>query len=153
VKRHWIEYTTHWTPQPLSYWVHREADGKHWREAEAHEPPLPGPVPGKGFAVYFVEVDGFVFRFASLAELDECVRVLSQRVLPTSRRLSEERGTGYGPNNHWLSRLPKGMKSWRYRQKAVKCLQAARQEFESEIRPGQRLRERGARLAAGEEDR
>jgi hypothetical protein len=129
VKRHWIEYADHWTPQPMSYWVHKEADGKHWYEAEVFDPPLPRPVPGRGFPVYHVELDGFVFRFASLAELDACIRTLSHKVLPTSRRLSEERGTGYGPNNHWLSRLPKGTKSWRYRQRAVKYLQEARAQF------------------------
>ena len=129
MKRHWIEYAEAWTPQPMSFWVHRETDGRSWRAAQAFDPPLPRPVAGKGFPIYFVEVDGFVFRFASLAELDTCVAILSQKLLPTSRRLSEERGTGYGPNNHWLSRMPKGTKSWRYREKAVRVLGEARKQF------------------------
>lgn len=116
----------------MSYWVHIEADGRHWSAAKQFEPPLPGPVPGKGFPTYFVEVDGFVFRFASLAELDACAAALSQKALPTSRCLSEERGTGYGPNNHWLSRLPKGVTSWRYRQRALRVLEKARKSFAQE---------------------
>lgn len=134
MKRHWIEYASRWTPQPMSYWVHKEADGRDWYEAQEFDPPLPEPVVGKGFANYFVEVDGFVFRFASLAELDVCILTLSQRVLPTSSRLTEERGTSYGPNNHWLSRLPKGTKSWRYRQKAARFLKQARGEFVRETK-------------------
>ncbi len=122
----------------MSYWVHVEVDGKHWLDAREFVPPLPLPVAGRGYAGFFVELDGFTFYFASLAELDHCVEILSQRVLPTSRRLSEIRGTGYGPNNHWLSRLPKGTKNWKYRQKAVKYLSEARADFEKET--GERTR-------------
>jgi hypothetical protein len=133
MKRHWIEYTPRWTPQPMSYWVHRETDGNAWYAAKEFEPPLPAPVPGRGFAVFHVEVDGFVSRFASIAELDVCIETLSQKALPTSLRLSAERGTGYGPNNHWLSRLPKGVTAWRYRQKAIRYLLMARERFLKEI--------------------
>ena len=125
MKRQWIEYGESWKPEPLSYWVHIEVDG-------FHDPPLPKPVPGKSYATFFVELDGFTFRFASLGELDHCVDILSRRVLPTSRRPSEIRGAGYGPNNHWLSRLPKGTKSWKYRQKAVSYLKEAREVFARE---------------------
>lgn len=132
MKRHWIEYCPAWTPQPMSYWVHIETDGKPWLESSAFEPPLPKPVPGRGWPVYFVECDGFTFTFASLAEIEVCLSTLSKKVLPTTLRLSAERGTGMGPNSHWLSRLPKGMKPWRYREKAVRCLTAAKADFEKE---------------------
>jgi hypothetical protein len=97
---------------------------------------LLGPYRGGRYATFFVELDGFTFRFASLAELDHCVEILSQRVLPTSRRLSEIRGTGYGPNNHWLSRLPKGTKTWKHRQKAVAYLGVARNNFTKQVGDG-----------------
>ena len=39
----------------MTYWVHLPADGKPWHAARVFEPPAPRPVPGKGFAVFFVE--------------------------------------------------------------------------------------------------
>lgn len=113
----------------MTFWVHIEADGKAWYAAEKFDPPAPKPVPGRGWPVYFVEFDGFTFRFASLAELAVCVAILSRKVLPTTRQLSAERGTTAGPNSHWLSRMPKGTKSWRYRERAVRYLLEARENF------------------------
>lgn len=83
--------------------------------------------------MFMVEFDGFTFRFASLAELDVCVATLSQKVLPTTRRLSAERDTEMGPNSHWLSRLPKDTKSWRYREQAVRYLMETREDFIREM--------------------
>jgi hypothetical protein len=129
MKKHWIEYRKSWTKEPMTFWVHIEAGGKPWCEAESFNPPAPKPVPGRGWPVFLVEFDGFTFRFASLAELDVCVATLSRKVLPSTRRLSAERGTRVGPNSHWLSRLPRGTKSWRYREKAIRYLVEARQDF------------------------
>ncbi|MGC1274822.1 MAG: hypothetical protein WBC44_14035 [Planctomycetaceae bacterium] len=133
MKRQWIEYRDEWSREPMTYWVHREADGKPWYEAEVFDPPRPVPVPGRGWPVYFAEIDGFTFRFASLAEMEVCIETLSRKVLPTTRRLTEERATCYGPNHHWLSRMPKGTKSWSYRQKAVTYLRMAKRQFEQEV--------------------
>jgi hypothetical protein len=129
VKKHWIEYRQSWTHQPMTFWVHVEADGKPWHEAQRFEPPAPKPVPGRGWPLFFVELDDFTFRFASLDELDVCVATLSQKALPTTRRLSADRGARIGPKSHWLSRLPKGTKSWRYRVRADEYLTHARVEF------------------------
>jgi hypothetical protein len=129
MKKHWIEYRESWAREPMTFWVHIEADGRPWYKAEEFDPPAPKPVPGRGWPVYFVEFDGFTFRFASLAELDVCAATLSRKVLPTTRRLSAERGASAGPNGHWLSRMPKGTKSWRYREKAVRYLLEVREDF------------------------
>ena len=117
----------------MTSWVHRAVDGSARREATDFEPPLQPVVPGRGYPRFHVELDGFTFRFASLAELRECMRVLGQRVLPTSLALSEAWGTGAGPNSHWLSRLPATVTPWRYRERAVRYLGKARLAFEKEI--------------------
>ena len=132
MKKHWIEYTEKWTTSPMSYWVHQELDSKYWYDAIEFDPPRPRPIPGKGYPFYSVEIDGFIFRFVSLAEIDRCMEVLSNKVLPTTLSLRADRGTTL-LNKHWLSRLPAKVKSWKYRQKAVKHLSHARQEFARKI--------------------
>ncbi|NJO92243.1 MAG: hypothetical protein HC831_27190 [Chloroflexia bacterium] len=49
--------------------------------------------------------------------------------LPSTIELSNKRGTGYGPNNHWLSRLPGNIKSFAKREKIVKALVKAKDEI------------------------
>lgn len=117
----------------MSYWVHVEADGRPYYEAEAFDPPRPGPVPGRGCAKLFVECDGFTFEFCSLAELEECARVLSQKALPSTLRLSVKRAGAAGPNAHWLSRLPSRVKPWRYRQMAARYLAEAGKALKKEL--------------------
>ena len=117
----------------MSFWVHIETDGKHWYESAAFDPPIPKAIPGRGWPIFYVEFDGFIFSFASLAEIDVCISTLSKKLLPTTRQLSAERGTMMGPNRHWLSRLPKETKPWRYRQRAIRYLAAAREDFVKEL--------------------
>ena len=62
-----------------------------------------------------------------------CIATLSRRVLPTT--ISESRGADYGPNNHWLSRLPSRLLPWPRRQRIVKYLAEALLDFEAEF-PG-----------------
>jgi hypothetical protein len=95
------------------------------------EPPLPRPIVGKGYPIYFVTAGRFTFRFSSLHELDKCVETLSQKVLPPT--ILEHQGIQYYANSHWLSRLPGKVKSWRYRQKAIKVLLKARESFTKEL--------------------
>lgn len=121
--KHWIEYSSSWRDAPMAYWVHVEQDGKAWREAEVYEPPAPPLIPHKGYQVICIEVAGITLRFSSLAQIDEFVRVLSMKPLPTSKRLTAIRGVGYGPNTHWLSRLPTALKSTRARAKVVAMAQ------------------------------
>jgi hypothetical protein len=84
MKRHWIEYAETWTPGPMTYWVHVEAKS----DASKLNPPAPAPIPGKGFPVYYVEVDGFTFQFASLDEMRVCIDTLGNKLLPNSLRLA-----------------------------------------------------------------
>lgn len=116
----------------MTPWVHYAADGGPWYVATAYDPPSPGPVGGKGYPLYFVEVDGFTFEFASLHELEVCADVLSRKVLPATY-IFEYKGRPYYSNQHWLSRLPGKTKSWRYREQAVRVLAQARAAFAREL--------------------
>jgi hypothetical protein len=126
-----IEYTEEWQRGPMTFWVHIEADGRPWYEATVFTPAAPSPIPGKGYPRFFVEVDGFTFEFASLDELEVCIDTLSQKLLPSTQCETQIRGTG--PGKHWLNRLPAGTHSWRYRQKAVKVLRKAREDFQAQV--------------------
>ncbi len=128
MKRHYVTYTERWEPSPMWYWVHRPADGNPPYRSTTFEPPLPGPVPGKGYPRYHVEIDGFTFTFASLHELDACAELLSRKHLPSTYRLT--RDSVSGPGSHWLSKLPSNVKSWRYREKATEYMRRARRDFE-----------------------
>lgn len=131
MKHWWIEYYKEWTESPITYWVYRPVDSLLWYQAQQFEPPLPRPIFGKGYPIYFVTVGGFTFQFSSLHELDKCVETLSQKVLPPTIRT--DHGTQCYANKHWLSRLPGNVKSWRYRQKAIKVLLKARESFTKEL--------------------
>lgn len=120
--KHWIEYAPDWRWAPMAYWVHIEQGTGPWKDAERYLPEAPPFVPHKGYAVICVEFEGVVLRFSSRAQLEECIRILALKPLPTSRRLSALRGHDAGPNGHWLSRLPASIKSPRARAKVVESL-------------------------------
>jgi hypothetical protein len=122
--RHWIEHTPDWRTEPMAYWVHLEQGPESWHAAESFDPPAPAPEGRKGFRVLCVEIADVVLRFSSAAQLSECIRVLALKPLPTSRRLSAIRGTGAGPNGHWLSRLPARIKSPKARAQVVRQLRS-----------------------------
>jgi hypothetical protein len=119
MKRHWIEYTEDWMPGPMTFWVHIPAEGDPTRLS----PPAPESIPEKGYPVYYVEVDGFTFQFASLAELRVCIETLGKKLLPNTLRAAKDRGGD--PDQHWLRKMPEETKPWRYREKAVKYLTKA----------------------------
>ncbi len=131
MKRHWIEY--HETPPdcPMTFWVHRAVAGVHQSDPFTFDPPRQPVVPARGYPVFKVECDGFTFEFASFAEIRACIETLSTKLLPRTLDLSKERGAG--PNSHWLSRLPKDVKSWRYREKATAYFRKALEDFERDI--------------------
>ncbi len=106
MKKRRIVYTPTWRHGPMTHWVHLPTDGLPWTDAQVFDPPVPQPVPSRGFPAFVVEVDGAVLYFSSLAELRVCLETLSRRVLPSNPRLTRLRGSGYGPSNHWLNRLP-----------------------------------------------
>src|SRR6187402_2479219 len=133
MKRHWIEYTKAWQPGPMSFWVHIEAEGHQWYRTDKFEPPKPGPVPGKGYARFVVEIDSATLYFALLEEITVCIETLSQKALPSNMILAAKRGanTGakYGSSSHWLNHIPLRSMTWPYRQKAVKYLKVALSDF------------------------
>jgi hypothetical protein len=136
MKRHWIEYGENWIASPMSYWVHIEADGSVWGQAGRFDPPKPRPVAGRGYPLFYVEVEDFLFHFASLDELRVCIGTLSERVLPSTLRATKERGEGaIGPNGHWLSRLPARLLGWPRRQRVVKYLEICLLDFVKKITP------------------
>ena len=119
---------------PLSYWVHIGSNKVQCAYSECNEfhPEFPKKVISKGYPYLFVKVVGFDFEFASILELNHCLDILKQRNLPTTISLSEQRGTGYGPNNHWLSRLPSKLKSWTKREKIISALYKAKEGIKHE---------------------
>jgi hypothetical protein len=119
---YWIEYAQTWRYAPMAYWVHVEQDGQPWPAAEEFLPPAPAPVPHKGYRILCIDFEGVTLRFSSEPQLVECIAVLDQTPLPTTRRLSEARRSGAGPNGHWLSRLPAKLKSPRARARLVALL-------------------------------
>ena len=128
MKRYWIEYQDQQPQCPMTNWVHRKspADPKTW------EPPHQPAVPGRGYPVFKTELDGFTFEFASLAEIRACIVVLEKKLLPRTIDMYDEYAGG-GLNSSWLSRLPKEVKSWKYRVKAVGFLHKALGDFEQQV--------------------
>lgn len=129
MKQSRIVYASQYTPSPVSFWVHRPLDAEIWSHARAFDPPLPQPVPGKGWARLEVELDGVHLSFASMAEVLHVIEVLARNPLPTTRQLSSDRGTTVGPNTHWLSRLPAKAKPLRFRRKLVQYLREVGREY------------------------
>ena len=113
-------YEPDWQAAPLAYWVHIPVPGP----ATTFDPPAPLRIPHKGFCFLRVELGEDEFVFSSPAQLNHFVEVLAKKPLPTSRQLSAARGTGAGPNGHWLSRLPKALKSPTNRAQVVRHMKA-----------------------------
>lgn len=132
--RHWFEYDSDWRLAPMAYWVHIEQDGRHWLQADTFSPAPPPAISGKGYPVLCVEVRDLVLRFSSAAQLRQFIHVLSQRPRPSTRRLSEIRGTGHGPNSHWLSRLPAWVKQTGFRDRVLPKIAALERQVAGDAR-------------------
>ena len=128
MKKARVVYLNEYCETPLSFWVHRPVRRKFRSDTPLCDPPLPAPTPGLGWLQLIIEFDRVHLRFSSSAELDHFIDVLSRNPLPTTRRLSELRGTEVGPNGHWLSRLPSRAKPLGFRRRLVAYLQTVRPE-------------------------
>ena len=118
-----IDYRSGPPVSPLTPWVHVGVNGPYYR-ATVFDPPLPHPVPGKGFPVWLVEHRGRTLQFISREEIEHAIDILGRRILPSPRDL----GRRYlAVNSHWLSRLHSTWKPWKTRQELVKRLRAAPQ--------------------------
>jgi len=124
-------YSRDWHQTPGAYWVHIPIPDTN----DKYTPHAPKLIPGKGYAILQVPIGTHVLEFCSAAHLQHYIDVLSQKLLPATMQLSAERGSGAGPNGHWLSRLPAELKPYRKRVLLVKKLAAAL-EYAAEHAPG-----------------
>jgi hypothetical protein len=106
---------------PLTPWVHTGVDGPYYR-ATVFDPPLPHPVHGKGYPVWFVEHRGRTIHFVSPQEIAHAIDILGRKILPVTRDLGKPHRA---VNSHWLSRLHSSWKPWKVRQELVRRLKAA----------------------------
>jgi hypothetical protein len=120
--RFWIEHTESWRNAPMAFWVHLEKGKEPWYSATDFDPPAPLPDGKLGYRVLCVESQKMVFRFTSLDQLNTCIQTLSQKPLPSTKRLAAQRNAQVGPNSHWLSSLPANVKSAKGRTKVVQDL-------------------------------
>ena len=113
-----FSYEPDWRSAPVAFWVHRPVPGSD----TLCDPPAPTAVPHKGFLFLHIEFDRYDLRFSAPAQLDHFIEVLSTKPLPTTRKLSLQRGLPVGPNGHWLSRLPASLKSPRKGARLIETL-------------------------------
>ena len=125
-------YEKDWRTAPAAFWVHVPVPGT---AGDACEPPAPAATPHRGHAFLRVAFEAHELRFSALPQLDHVIDVLARKPLPTSRQLSLRRGARFGPNGHWLSRLPAELKAPRKRAKLVQVLRAVRAQV-AESWPG-----------------
>lgn len=116
-----IEYRDKPVLTPITPWVHKGVDASYWK-ATIFDPPMPKPVHGKGYPVWFIDHRGRSLVFASPQEIDHVIDILSRKILPTSRELGQPH---LAVNSHWLSRLHTSFKPWKVRQDLVKRLKQA----------------------------
>ena len=131
MKKWRIEYAGTYRSSPLSFWVHRHLDSEVWHLATEYEPSLPKAVPAKGYPVLFVDALGVELQFSSIDEVEHFIAVISRKNMPTPLQLTQQRNADYGPNAHWLSRLPAKLKPWSKREKILPILQSALNELKS----------------------
>ena len=119
-----IEYRPEYQRTPMSFWVHKNLDGDAWIRSKNFDPPLPEAIPCKGFPCLVVDALGTELTFASIEEAKHFLDVIGQKNMPTTEQLSRQRTEAKGPNSHWLSRLPAGLKPWSKRQKIIPIMEA-----------------------------
>jgi hypothetical protein len=116
-----LEYRSKRGLSPLTPWVHKGVDAPYFR-ATKFEPPLPDPVHGKGYPVWYIDHRGRTLVFASPEEIAHAIDILGRKILPVTRDLGMPHRA---VNTHWLSRLHKSFKPWKVRQQLVKRLRQA----------------------------
>ena len=135
MKRHWIEYHPTAPTTPMTPWVHRPTNGQPFYTAHAFDPPRPGPIGDRGYALYLVTVRDVTLEFSSLDELRHGIAVLERKLLPRLQDLAATvRAHAGRANAHWLSRLPSALKPWRVREPTVAYLRQALADWERPTR-------------------
>ena len=129
MKKWRIEYRLKYTETPLSFWVHKHLDHEVWSYAKEFEPPLTRAIPCMGYPLLIINIFGVELEFASVAEVEHFLAVISQKNMPTTQQLSKQRTHNFGPNRHWLSRLPSCLKPWSKRERIIPIVESALKEF------------------------
>jgi hypothetical protein len=124
-----FEFTADWRAEPMAFWVHAAADESTWAHATSYSPAAPTAIAHRGYAVLCIEADATTLRFSSPEQLDHFIDILGRKPMPSTRRLSQLRGADFGPNSHWLSRLPAALKQPKTRQQLISKLKKIRAEI------------------------
>ena len=126
-----ITYSESYRRTPVTFWVHKLVVSDSEFSIKNYEPPLSEIIGGKGYPLVRVKYMGVELLFSSIEEISHVQDVLSMRNMPTSMALSQKWGSGVGPNQHWLSRLPAKLKPWRKREPLLPLLNEAKCMLES----------------------
>ena len=121
-----IEYNDEFVSSPLTYWVHDTVDGQPWSDSAVYEPPLPSVIGGKGYAQLYVDILGVEIMFSSVEEVEHFLDVIKRKNMPTTHQLTKDSSD---LNRHWLSRFPSKLLAWRKREKYIKTVESALDDF------------------------
>jgi hypothetical protein len=94
------------------------------------------PYPKANFVtrwVFFVRVCSFTFEFHSLKQIEDCLEYYSQKIHPSSRLpVYNENYGDHWEAQRWFEQLPMYLLEEPKRQKVIKALAAALEQFEAE---------------------
>jgi hypothetical protein len=84
--------------------------------------------------VFFVRVCSFTFEFHSLKQIEACLEYYSQKIHPSSRLpvYTESYGGDHWETQRWFEQLPMYLLEEPKRQKVMKALASALEQFEAE---------------------
>lgn len=117
-----IEYSEKRISSPISFWVHKPIDSDAGSTALQFDPPFPKRIIYKGYPIYKIKYRGHELYFCSCEEMEHCIGILSNKVLPTTQALAEEGGYPGYQHIHWLTKWPGDIKSWKDRKEIIKLL-------------------------------
>jgi hypothetical protein len=103
-------------------WVSNKTAGGQYRHPRRVEHPFLGQ--RKLWCLLSVHFQGVDLWFAMPEELDQFIDIMSRNPLPSGRSLAPECAIGR-PRYHWLAKLPKEAKPWKFRQAICKYLSAS----------------------------
>ena len=100
-------------------WLQQQTAGGQYRRPTRVAHPFMGQ--RKLWCLLSIHFQGVDLRFAMPEELDHFIAIMSRNPLPSGRSLVPDCAIGR-PNRHWLSKLPKQAKPWKFRQAVCKYL-------------------------------
>lgn len=115
--------------------IWKEQRDGHWSEHfdlhgyEGLPPHEVSPNPSVPVYTYFVRVCGFTFRFGSVAQIAPVLEYYQQRIRPSTRQDTTHYAFERDVAQRWFERLPGNLRKEPKRQKVVKALEQALDEF------------------------